>query len=130
MELSYKELRVEWERQLKTQPPVNARREFLLNHLKWQQQAKQYGGLSRKAKSQLKQLTQQLRDRVELAPSNDLILKTGTKLVREYKGRKYEVIVCEDGYQYDGQHYKSLSKIARKITGTQWNGKLFFGVKK
>ena len=130
MELSYKELRVEWERQFKTQPPVNARREFLLNHLKWQQQAKQYGGLSRKAKSQLKQLTQQLRDRVELAPSNDLILKTGTKLVREYKGRKYEVIVCEDGYQYDGQHYKSLSKIARKITGTQWNGKLFFGVKK
>jgi Protein of unknown function (DUF2924). len=50
--------------------------------------------------------------------------------LREYKGRKYEVIVCEEGYCYNDRHYKSLSKIAREITGTQWNGKLFFGVKK
>ena len=130
MELSLNELKVEWKQHFRKSPPANARSEFLRNHLKWHQQAKQLGGLSRKAKSQLKQLTQQLRDGIELAPSNALTLKPGTKLLREYKGCNYEVIVCGDGYQYDGQMYNSLSKIAREITGTRWNGKLFFGVKK
>lgn len=130
METSLKELQAEWKQHFKKSPPANARREFLRNHLKWYHQSKQYGGLSRKSKSQLKQLTQQLRDGVDLTPDTDLTLKPGTKLLREYKGCNYEVVVCEDGYQYDGQLYNSLSKIAREITGTRWNGKLFFGVKK
>lgn len=124
------ELREQWKQQFKTAPPRRARAGFLSAHLKWRAQAKQYGGLSRKAKSQLKQLTQQLSDGVNLTPDTELNIKTGTKLLREYKGRKYEVIVCESGYRYNGQQYKSLSKIAREITRTQWNGKLFFGVKK
>ncbi len=124
------ELRRLWYQQFKTAPPPRARAEFLSAHLKWYEQAKKYGGLSRKTKSRLKQLTQQLRNGVDLTLSNDIALKPGTKLLREYKGRKYEVIVCEEGYCYNDRHYKSLSKIAREITGTQWNGKLFFGVKK
>jgi hypothetical protein len=130
MEQSFKELKSEWEKQFKQPPPPKTRREFLSAHLRWHEQAKQHGGLSRKVKSQVKQLTQQLRNGVDLTPDTDLTLKPGTKLLREYKGRKYEVIVCESGYRYNGQQYKSLSKIAREITGTQWNGKLFFGVKK
>ncbi|MDG1287390.1 MAG: DUF2924 domain-containing protein [Rickettsiales bacterium] len=130
MEPSFKQLQIEWQQQFKQPPPPNARREFLIGHLRWHEQAKQSSGLSRKAKSQLKQLTQQLRNGVDLTPDTDITLKSGTKLLREYKGRKHEVIVAEDGYQYNGQHYKSLSKIAREITGTRWNGKLFFGVKK
>lgn len=121
MEQSLKELQTEWKQHFKKSPPANARSEFLRNHLSWHQQAKQYGGLSRKAKSQVKQLTQQLRDGVDLTPSNDLALKPGTKLLREYKRCNYEVMVCEDGYQYDGQLFSSLSKIAREITGTRWN---------
>jgi len=127
---SVTELRILWHQQFKTPPPPRARAEFLSAHLQWRTQAKEYGGLSRKAKSQLKQLKQQLRNGVNLTPDTELNIKTGTKLLREYKGRKYEVIVCDNGYRYDGHHYKSLSKIAREITGTQWNGKLFFGVKK
>ena len=130
MELIFKELQAEWQKQLKQPPPPNARREFLIGHLRWHEQAKQHGGLSRKARSQLKQLTQQLSNGVDLTPGTDITLKPGTKLLREYKGRKYEVIACENGYRYRDQHYKSLSKIARDITGTRWNGKLFFGVKK
>jgi hypothetical protein len=130
MEPSFKQLQAEWRQQFKQSPPPKSRREFLIGHLRWHEQAKQHGGLSRKAKSQLKQLTSHLRDGVDLTPNNDLALKSGTKLLREYKGRKYEVIVCEGGYRYNDRHYKSLSKIAREITGTQWNGKLFFGVKK
>lgn len=130
MKQSFKELQAEWEKQFKQPPPPRARREFLSAHLRWHAQAKHHGGLSRKTKSQLKKLTEQLRTGVELTPNTDLTLKLGTKLLREYKGRKFEVIVCEEGYRYNGRYYKSLSKIAREITGTQWNGKLFFGVKK
>ena len=58
---------------------------------------------------------------VELAP--------GTQLVRDYKGQKIQVLILEDGFRYDNRWYKSLSAIAREVTGTQWNGKLFFKVK-
>ncbi len=54
----------------------------------------------------------------------------GTKLYRIFRGRQYEVtVMSENEYRFNGDTYKSLSAIARKITGTRWNGKLFFGVK-
>ena len=65
-----------------------------------------------------------------LIPEHEITIKSGTKLFREYKGVKHEVIAEGDKYKYQGKLYNSLSKIAREITGTQWNGKLFFGVKK
>ena len=53
----------------------------------------------------------------------------GTKLYRIWKGKQYEIMVGKDGcFIFDGETYKSLSAVARKITGTKWNGKKFFGV--
>lgn len=52
----------------------------------------------------------------------------GTKLIREFKGKKYSVTVMSDGYEFNGIRYKSLSAIANEITGTRWNGKKFFGL--
>lgn len=63
-------------------------------------------------------------------PSLSLEIKTGTKLIREFKGRKYEVIKLDNGYQFNDNVYKSLSAIANEITGTRWNGKKFFGITK
>ena len=63
-------------------------------------------------------------------PSTPLEIKTGTKLIREFKGIKYEVTKLENGYEFEGKIYKSLSAIANKITGTRWNGKKFFGLVK
>lgn len=60
--------------------------------------------------------------------SNIFSIADGTKLVREFKGKRYTVIVLNDGYEFNGEKYKSLSAIANKITGTRWNGKKFFGV--
>lgn len=57
-------------------------------------------------------------------------LKPGTKLVRGYQGKKHIVLVKVDGFEYRKQHYRSLSEIAVVITGTRWNGWLFFGVKR
>ena len=60
--------------------------------------------------------------------SNVLSIADGTKLVREFKGKRYTVIVLNDGYEFNGEKYKSLSAIANKITGILWNGKKFLGV--
>ena len=57
-----------------------------------------------------------------------LSIVDGTKLVREFRGRKYTVLVLQDGYEFNGEKYRSLSAVANKITGTRWNGKKFFGV--
>jgi hypothetical protein len=57
------------------------------------------------------------------------MLKPGTRLVREWQGRTYEVLVLDDGLSWHGTSYRSLSALARKITGTAWSGPLFFGLK-
>ena len=56
-------------------------------------------------------------------------LKPGTRLIREWQGRTYEVVVLDDGLSWQRTHFRSLSAIARKITGTAWSGPLFFGLK-
>jgi len=57
-------------------------------------------------------------------------IKPGTRLLREWHGVTYEVIVMEDGVQCNGKRYRSLSEAARAITGARWSGPLFFGLKK
>ena len=57
-------------------------------------------------------------------------LKTGTRLVRSWNGKSYHVLVCDDGFEFEGRHYDSLSHIAREITGAHWSGPRFFGLKK
>jgi hypothetical protein len=54
--------------------------------------------------------------------------KPGTKLIREWKGRVHEVVIAGDTYIWSGKHYRSLSQIARAITGTRWSGPRFFGL--
>lgn len=126
--LSRSELAAEWQKCFKKDPPPRVRREFLIKHLEWQRQAK-LEVFSARTRNILNHLMQDLRDGKELAPPNNLNIKSGTKLLREYRGVKHEVIILEGKYLYQGQQYRSLSQIARHITGTQWNGKLFFGVK-
>jgi len=54
---------------------------------------------------------------------------TGTKLIREWQGVEHTVTVLADGYEWQGRPYRSLSAVARAITGTRWNGWIFFGLK-
>jgi hypothetical protein len=56
-------------------------------------------------------------------------LSSGTRLIREWRGRRHEVVVLDDGFCWQGTHYRSLSAVARTITGTAWSGPLFFGLK-
>jgi hypothetical protein len=57
-------------------------------------------------------------------------LKTGTRLVRSWTGKSYHVLVCDEGFEFQGRNYESLSHIAREITGAHWSGPRFFGLKK
>jgi hypothetical protein len=63
-------------------------------------------------------------------PRHDVHLLEGTKLLREWRGLTHEVTVIEGGYEHQGKRYRSLSAVARAITGTQWSGPLFFGLRK
>ena len=115
------------------------RKNFLIKHIAWELQAKEQGGYSAQTKKQLDKLADKMAQKQEVneaeikescKQASTLEIKAGTKLIREYKGEKHEVTALEKGFEYKGRQYRSLSGIANEITGTQWNGKLFFGVKK
>jgi hypothetical protein len=59
-----------------------------------------------------------------------IVLKTGTRLVRQWRGHSHTVLVREDGFEYEDQHYRSLTVIAERITGAHWSGPRFFGLTK
>src|SRR5271167_199199 len=87
------------------------------------------GGLRPQRQRQLRQFAQHLNDSQEGRVRPRPELKPGTRLVREWQGRTYEVLVLDDGLSWQGTSYRSLSALARKITGTAWSGPLFFGLK-
>ena len=59
-----------------------------------------------------------------------IMLRTGTTLVRRWRGHTHSVLVREDGFEYEGRHYRSLTVIAERITGAHWSGPRFFGLTK
>jgi hypothetical protein len=87
------------------------------------------GGLRPQRQRQLRQVAQHVKETgaAKVPPSPEL--KPGTRLVREWQGRTYEVLVLDGGFSWQDTHYRSLSALARKITGTAWSGPLFFGLK-
>jgi hypothetical protein len=90
-----------------------------------------YGGLSPKAGAELYRIAKSIEKN---GTSNEALtrprIKTGTRLFRQWRGHTHEVFVTESGYEYRGVAYRSLSEIARKITGTRWSGPAFFGLKR
>jgi Protein of unknown function (DUF2924) len=110
-------------------PPYN--KPFLVKRLAYRIQELAYGGLSARAEAKLDRLIDE-----EEARLNGTLPKrrgdrpiAGTRLIREWKGVEHTVTVLADGYEYQGRPYKSLSAIARAITGTRWNGPLFWGIR-
>ena len=128
-DLTKAQLKSEWETCFGRPPPARIRRDFLIRNLAWQRQAAQHGELSKKAERQLRQLATAFRkDPNYQPPVARLPIKPGTRLLREWQGEVHEVIVAEHGYHYQDTLYKSLSVIARHITGTRWSDPAFFGL--
>lgn len=127
--LGLKELQALW-LERRGRPTKLQSAEFLRYMLAWEVQAEAYGGLSPETVRQLKQFHKRFERDPTYTPSPTLDLKPGTTLTRRWKGTEYRVKVLEDGFQYAGQRFISLSEIARVITGTRWSGPLFFGLRK
>ena len=125
------ELKQQW-RQLFDTPPPPYNRRFLESRLGYRIQELAYGGLRPETVARLEALGEQLdggnivirRTRVDARPI------AGTRLIREYQGVEQTVTVLNDGYEWQGRPYRSLSAIARAITGTRWNGWTFFGIRR
>jgi hypothetical protein len=123
-------LKQQWRALFETEPPPYNRR-FLEHRLAYRIQELAYGGLRPETIKRLKAIAEDLdggdpgRRR---RPTNDRPI-AGTRLIREYQGVEHCVTVRDDDYEYQGRPYRSLSAIARAITGTRWNGLLFFGIK-
>ncbi len=100
--------------------------QFLRLAIAWKAQERVLGGLSDRAKAAL--LGPDPDNHPKKSQPKDTILP-GTILRREWRGNLYEVMTLEDGFAYEGQTHKSLSEIARLITGTRWNGPAFFGLR-
>jgi len=132
--LSREELIKKWKKLFKTNSPLHAKKDLLIKHIAWEMQARKQGGYSAQTQKKLEKLAQNKDIKKEsitiIKESQSLEIKAGTKLIREYKGEKHEVIALDKGFKYKDKTYKSLSGIANDITGTRWNGKVFFGIKK
>jgi hypothetical protein len=120
----------EWTRLFGGPPPLTSCREFLLYTLAWHQQAEQYGGLSLATQRQLQAMRMEPPSPRGRRGGSDPRLPPGTELRKTWQGQTYTVIVGSDGFEFQGQTYASLSEIARRITGTRWNGPAFFGLRK
>ena len=124
------ELKKQWQQLFETPaPPYNRR--FLESRLAYRIQELAYGGLKPATVAYLEKLGEQLdggKIAVRRIRGDDRPI-VGTRLIREYQGAEHCVTVIADGYEWQGRPYKSLSAIARAITGTRWNGWTFFGLK-
>lgn len=124
------ELRQKWAEVWGMQPHRYIRREMLEKSLSFKRKQLCGEGLSAEQQKRLDNLVAQYRrnpayfDQVNVSS-----IKPGTRFVRIWRGKRYDVTVRTDGYEFDGKAYKSLSQIAYDITGTRWNGWVFFGLK-
>jgi hypothetical protein len=123
------ELRRQWRGLYKTQAPPNLSRELLVRAVAHRLQELALGGLRPEPRRQLLRIAQQFKQTGEGAIRTRPELKPGTRLIREWQGRTYDVLVLDDGFCWQNTRYRSLSAIARRITGTAWSGPLFFGLK-
>ena len=134
--MSTPDLKARW-RELYGKEPPGFNRQFLIKRLAYRIQELAYGGLSEQTRDRL---TQVLKDEGydslgrktgrRSIKGSEKRLTPGTVLVREYDGDLHHVNVVTGGFEYRGMFYKSLSAVARRITGTRWNGPRFFGLRK
>ncbi len=144
--MSVGQLCVEWER-LYGEPTRSRNRDYLWRRLAWRIQEIAHGGLTAESKARILERAPATFGRSQGPPGSlpaagerptspgivrgdPRLPKPGSTLLRRYKGAEVRVLVLDDGFEYDGRHFDSLSEIACAVTGSRWNGWLFFGLTK
>lgn len=121
-------LKAKWRELFDREPPPYNRR-FLESRLAYRIQELAYGGLKPETIERLEALADEVEGKTPKRRSLQYCPIAGTRLIREWKGVEHSVTVRQGDFEYQGRPYKSLSAIARLITGTRWNGLIFFGLK-
>jgi hypothetical protein len=129
-DLERSDLQALWLRLFKQPAPPKMHRQVMTALLAYRLQERQEGGLSNAALVQLHRAHDAVKEGGSYKPSRALPYKAGTRIIRRWGREVHEVTVLERGYDYRGQVYRSLSQIAREITGVRWNGPAFFGLRK
>ena len=127
-QMDYAALRKEWRRLYRAHPPKRVARDLLLLGVAWKIQEQAYGGLSGATKRRLTDLTKSMERDGDVTRNRVTSLKSGAKLVREWRGVPHTVIILDEGFEWNGQRWRSLSAIAHEITGVHWSGPRFFGL--
>jgi Protein of unknown function (DUF2924) len=123
------ELHELWRQVFKKEPPPEMRKDLMLRVVAHRLQERGFGGLSDASCRRLRQLAATFEADPDATVSTRPSIKSGTRLVRQWKEQVHVVEVEPEGYEYRGARYENLSEIARLITGTRWSGPLFFGLK-
>jgi hypothetical protein len=124
---SLDELRAEWRRLYRSEAP-RLSRDLLVRGIGYRRQEIEHGGLGKSTRRKLQTIAKALRSTGRVGPTPSLSLKPGARLVREWHGRTHTVTVTDDGFEYAGKDYSSLTKVAKKVTGAHWSGPRFFGI--
>jgi hypothetical protein len=130
--MSKQQLLAIWKENFGKDAPAHLRKQLMVPVLAYRIQEREYGGLSHAARQRLRELAESLESK---SPQKQKVMtedaaENGSRFVRSWHGEIHEVLVKPDGFEYRGQLYGSLSKIACEITGTRWSGPLFFGLRK
>jgi len=128
-QMDHAALRAEWRRLYRAHPPKRVARDLLLLAVAWKLQEQAYGGLGAATRRRVADLAATLERDGDVTRNRVARLKPGARLVREWRGETHTVIVREDGFEWKGRHWRSLSVVAREITGGHWSGPRFFGLK-
>ena len=124
---STQELRRAWRTLHHTGPPLGLSRDLIIRGLADKLQQRAHGGPSRALQRRLRTLAAEF-EKGALSFHPGIVPKTGATLVRQWRGHNHTVLVHKDGFEYEGQRYRSLTVIAEQITGAHWSGPRFFGV--
>ena len=125
-DLSREELVAQWGKIYKHPPPKAVKRSLLERGIAYHIQNRRLGGLKPETRRSLLAIAAGVEAEVNVAGPSSLI--PGTRLVREWHGKPYQVSVTDTGFEWDGDEYSSLSAIAKAITGAKWSGPRFFGL--
>ncbi|WP_108788715.1 DUF2924 domain-containing protein [Erythrobacter sp. Alg231-14] len=126
--MSPAQLRAAWREQFRKPAPAIGPA-LLRRGLSWQIQARVHGGLPNSTSKAIDRAHLMLERTGSVTSERSISIKAGTRLVREWHGKTYHVLVLDEGFEHEGRRYESLSQIARAITGAHWSGPRFFGLR-
>jgi len=129
-QLSSDDLRTQWRRHYHCEPAPRISKDLMIRAIAYKMQEHLLGGLKGPLKRKLNSLMETSATRNKTGIAKSVLLRPGMRLIRDWHGRQYDVLVIENGFEFQDRTYPSLTAIAKEITGAHWSGPRFFGLNK